>query len=88
MGQMFTYANKTALMYLEEDKNDIFQKLQAWRGNSETPTGLPIPVSLRPKWALCNFAEENWITSKLIYPVFFLKLDSGGQEERCSESKA
>jgi hypothetical protein len=75
-------------MYLEEDKNDIFQKLQAWRGNSETPTGLPIPVSLRPKWALCNFAEENWITSKLIYPVFFLKLDSGGQEERCSESKA
>jgi hypothetical protein len=51
-------------MYLEEDKNDIFQKLQAWRGNSEAPTGLPIPVSLRPKWALCNFAEENWITSK------------------------
>lgn len=32
---MFTYANKTALMYLQENKNDTFQKLEAWMGDSE-----------------------------------------------------
>jgi hypothetical protein len=58
---MFTYANKTALMYLQEDKNDIFQKLEAWIGDSENSNWTAYSSKLVAKAVLCDFAAEDWI---------------------------
>jgi hypothetical protein len=48
-------------MYLQEYKNDIFQKFEAWMGDSEISNWTAYSSKLVAKVVLCDFSAEDWI---------------------------
>lgn len=44
-----------------EDKGDIFQKLEAWIGDSESSNWTAYSSELVAKVVLCDFAAEDWM---------------------------